>query len=181
MKYKIKKSQKDLQIKFLKIDKTFLSILLFISIVLYLILASEVYPVTEIMYDVKTYFKTPKNVDLESQIGIKVNLSGLEYNEQLKVKEILSQVNPLYLKEQESIHFVKDIDRHWDEFGGNNSKYIDGFNFKRGTIYVKHKSFLKSEMKDTICHELLHSYFFPGKVSHEIIYDLAKKGVCYKK
>ena len=120
-------------------------------------------------------------------------LSGLDYmnitfgegiNETMKDNfiEVLEDLNPLYLEKNKNITLTLNVSEYTD--CGDKETIFGGCNLGNGkSIIVKH-DFHEATLRDTICHELLHSYFnndWGDLINHKIIYDMAKKHVCFSR
>lgn len=110
-----------------------------------------------------------------------IDVSNLTTEEAEIALKITSEVNPLYLKGHESIAFVHNVEQVEEEVTGNefdkDGYMLLGFNYK-GRVYVGYSRDIH-EMRSTLCHEILHTYFKGGETTHEIIRDLEDKDVCY--
>lgn len=112
-----------------------------------------------------------------------LTFDGLNATEQSHVQDVLSQLEPEYeallrhvtvthnLTPYLQSHLLSDPDE--DEI-------TDGFNpaLSQGRIFVRYTD-SDAYLKEIICHEILHSTISSG--SHEIVYDLGRKHVCFKK
>ena len=114
---------------------------------------------------------------LEQEV-VYIQYDGLSPLEIDNVKGIIDSLNPLYLKGHKSITITDDIKKHQAKEGVPYNKSVGGFN-KGREIYIQNFKNLEW-MKNVICHEILHSYIRSGEIAHEVVYDLADKGVCYE-
>lgn len=107
---------------------------------------------------------------------IPISYDGLSFSEIDRVKEIINDLAPLYLKGHKSITITNDI-KKYQVMERIDNKSIGGFN-KGRDIYIQNSDNMEW-MKNVICHEILHSFIRSGELAHEVVYDLADKGVCY--
>lgn len=115
---------------------------------------------------------------IKSYRAPKVTYSDLNKSEINYAKKLMKKIDPIYLRGQEEIIFAKN------ETGCDGLTHNDcnGVNIMRGAkIYIEY-SF---DMKEVLCHELLHTYMFPATnfdndIVHDVVYDAGEKGVCYK-
>jgi len=109
-----------------------------------------------------------------TEINVDINVSELNEEEQEIAKDLIGGLDGRYLKLQRSIRFTRNLSQY-----RNMTKPLLGFNRKKGEIYIKYTT-RGNEMERTLCHELLHTYIFSNNETHEVVKDLAGKGVCYK-
>lgn len=109
------------------------------------------------------------------QENITINLTTLSPDEKKIAMGLIRDLNPLYMENQKLILFDKDIMPYY-----NNTKYKSLYGFhKGGKNYIRYSNSEK-RVRKTLCHELLHFHLFSNNLSHEVIGDLAEKGVCYE-
>ena len=110
---------------------------------------------------------------------INITYDGLNQNEIMFFESVFSQINPIYLYENEHIIVVKNISEYCDNCEGQNIN-------KGEKIVIKfHRN--EDYFKEIISHELLHTYikFETGSEDkdhplHRIVYDLGFKNVVFK-
>jgi len=114
--------------------------------------------------------------EILSEYNITLDILELETEDYKKLYVILEDIEPIYLNNQRSISFVDNIGESL-----NNSDYDSyyGLNVAKGDIYIKLNR-KWSGIKVTICHELLHTFYIRSDVTHDIIREQAKQGICYK-
>ena len=110
---------------------------------------------------------------------INITYDGLNQSEIMFFESVFSQINPIYLYENEQIIVVKNISEYCDNCEGQNIN-------KGEKIVIKfHRN--EDYFKEIISHELLHTYikFETGSEDkdhplHRIVYDLGFKNVVFK-
>ena len=119
-----------------------------------------------------------------SHKNITIKYDNLTEQEIDFTKSIIKDIKPDYLAYQRSITFTKEIDKECKSLT-KPFCVVHGYNDNLGNNYIL---FSRDEdtLRETLCHELLHTYFFPpssrdpkGDPLHQIVYELGKKGVCY--
>ena len=118
-------------------------------------------------------------------INYTLNTTELDISERVQIENIFSQINPLYLQGQRKLLFTKNITKYLSlsEITKNEREgYITmGFNYgyPKGNIIIE---YVKDEeiLKEFICHELLHTFMKLDDKTHEIVYDLGRKKVCFE-
>ncbi len=106
----------------------------------------------------------------------------------MEIKEIMSQVKPLYLNLQDEIVFDNSNASLGNGLNGINSgngkilviDYQTEYNDVNGTL--RNTEHNPKHLKYTICHELLHTYFttIDFDLEEEIVKDLASALICFK-
>lgn len=117
------------------------------------------------------------NYNSEENYNIsKIEYEGLNKAEKKNVNNILSEVDKIYFVYTKKIKFTNNITQYCDDCNGRN--YGDG-----NLVIVSYRDNLDG-VKRTLCHELIHSFVIKdndNSTGHNLVYDLAEKGVCYKK
>jgi len=116
---------------------------------------------------------------------VDINYHDLTSQEIKVVDYTLDRVNPLFFVYQTEINFAHNISDECKTKGGVYSG-CGGINI-HGTGVI-HVEWTEDEewLREVICHELLHTYFYPPKLNsesdplHAIIYFLGRQGVCYE-
>lgn len=99
--------------------------------------------------------------------------------EQIKETEkLISEIKPIYLTRQKSITFTSNLS-HYGVDTEKNGYEVLGYNGNRKIIILYSNN--TRQFRETICHELLHSYLYYDDLSHEVIYDLQEYEPCFKK
>ncbi len=115
-------------------------------------------------------------------------LTGREKNYSTK---LFNSLNPLYKNKLDRVIFTNNISKYGSRYaagcmrmyGGPNS--CGGANNLAGEIITKFDGVPFSYVKETFCHEILHGWIpiVSNNISmdsaHQIIRDMARKGVCY--
>jgi len=104
-----------------------------------------------------------------------IYFENITEEEQVEILEMLADVKPIYLKFQKSITFTRDVDPHYK----GNKTGILGLNRGRGEIFILYPQDT-TPLRESICHELSHSFYFSDETTHAIIYDLHKFQTCFK-
>ncbi len=125
-----------------------------------------------------TIFNSSEDGSYSYSYNFTLSYPDLNQEERSYVNAVFSQINPLYLTGHKEILIVRNMSEYCDDCAGVNY----GHGKKIVVLFRTDKSF-----KRTICHELFHTWFkrdFPDEKEihpeHQIIYDLADKGVCYE-
>jgi len=106
--------------------------------------------------------------------GVLINYDDLNDTDIKIATNIIDKLNAKYLKSQKLITFSYNISSFYGE-GYENS--VIGFN-RNNEVFVKFRN-NKIGVATTVCHELLHTYFNNDDASHEVLYDVASKSVCF--
>lgn len=155
-------------------------VLLMMTIILGLVFTTNIFfPIKDKEFLNYSYSNHSRNLSLEM-----LNFNILE---QKQLFEILSEIDEDYFYYNQKIIFIRDDNKFCEsKRNDNNSKSgCTGLNIGNGKeLIIEWTNNLESS-KITLCHELLHSYFWSrGKISedagHRIIDKLSRKGVCYE-
>lgn len=111
---------------------------------------------------------------------VEYDLSELNSSEQEKVLFLLSDLKPIFLKNQKKIVFTKNVSFRYLHEGGSyeTPSGLLGFNKNKGEIYVQYSEKIET-MRLVLCHELLHTYV-SGLYQEEIVSELEQYAPCYK-
>jgi hypothetical protein len=126
-----------------------------------------------------TIYSNPINLNKMPTKIADLNYLNLTKDETITFEKIFNQLNPLYLTGQGEIYVVKNISKWCND--------CNGANYGHGKkIYLQYNN-NDMQIKRTLCHELLHSFFYKNLGEsgeedpyHAIIYNLARKDVCYE-
>lgn len=162
---KFMKKNKSHQIKLLKTYVILLFFVINFSVFVLLFIAISSF------IDIRAY-KSIMHPELVNETQI--IFDGLTLQEQKNIKNMIMEINPLYSKLQHNITFTKNISKYYLK------EQLNGFNDGKGNSVIQYRDDLIAT-KITLCHELLHSYFKLDEASHDIIYSLSRKLVCYDK
>lgn len=118
--------------------------------------------------------------------NLEIKYNGLTLEEQHHAEEILSDLKPQYLNLQREIVITTNLEPYYNQlFMSEETKQkklnvLLGFNENgQGKVYVLYND-NDYELKRTICHELLHTYFYVNDDAHKIVYDVADYLPCFK-
>ena len=156
------------KVKFLKRWVLFYQSSIFLIFVMIFILLFLVYQV-ELSRIVEDFMEELSD---DGREDIPINLSELNEEEQKIAKALIDSTTDLYFNAQKSIMFTKNISKYRGE-----GRYPRGFN-RGGKIYMKYTGDI-AQMKKTLCHEFLHTFLYSDEYTHNVVRDLASKGVCY--
>jgi hypothetical protein len=152
-------------INFLYFSHFIILVLTIIFLLLLLLFSSPYSPI------IQEFFQVNNFTDVET-----INLTTAQIS---KINNHMSQLKPEYLKKQDKIIFVRDLENHC--YGGNSCEGLGGYNLGKGSKIVIEYTNYDYEMKMRICHELLHTYMDLGDITHEVVYDLGYQLPCFKK
>lgn len=144
-----------------KITIIFLIILfcLVVGLIVYLILDTPKY---------KLITENPKKTLL-------INYTNLNEEEKEIFNNVIEDVKKMYLVNNTNIKVQKGIIE--------GDLLMGGVNYGDGKLIVIQYSKSENNLRNTLCHELLHTYFCDeggNTIGHKIIYDLAEQEVCFK-
>lgn len=113
--------------------------------------------------------------------------NALTLQQKADILEIVGEINPLYLN-YDSVVFTNSITSEcMKQTACQISRTSDqnAIGYRLGdSVVIKLAS--KEQMRTVLCHEMLHGFFkdttnnYEGDIPHQVIRDLAEKGVCYK-
>lgn len=115
------------------------------------------------------------NLEL-NDTDIDVYFSELDSSEIDIATNLVRQVNPIYTLGTINITFVKNMTAGYNGEQTEEGMALIGWN-RGGEIYVLYKP---DKIRETLCHELLHSFIPLTNNNHKIVYDMGAKEVCYK-
>ena len=112
--------------------------------------------------------------------NVTIDFSDLN-EDQIKIAtKIVRSVKNQYLVKQKSITFTNNLSNYYNS--QENEEYegkLLGFNRLGGRNYVLYRD-NEIQLRNTLCHELLHTYLMRDELSHDIVYDLSSYLPCYK-
>jgi len=107
--------------------------------------------------------------------NVTINYDDLTPEETRIAENMISAIKPEYLAHQRSITFTHNLSKF------SNDEDVETY---AGYNYLGHNYILWSDwetsMKITVCHELLHTFMWRDELTHEVVYDLGEKLVCFK-
>lgn len=123
-------------------------------------------------------------------IGNSFDYSDLNQTDKDISKSLISNLKLEYLAGTKEIIFKYDISEEAkkiseEEIGRYYPELVVGVNsgeknlWKGSTIYIKFTGDVE-QMEETICHELLHNFFYSDSFSHNIIEDIDDYKTCFK-
>ena len=122
----------------------------------------------------------PSFYTTDSEIEAKVEFINMTDSQIHQARIVLKDLKANYLRMQNEIVISNDSD--FCDAETNHDCW--GVNINRGeSIYVEYEEDIDS-FKETLCHELLHTFIYPssnkeGDLLHAIIYDLGRMHVCF--
>lgn len=113
----------------------------------------------------------------------KIDVNNLNKEDRRTALNIVGLINPKYLQGTKEIYFDYDIMDDYIKLGNNYLEYTElhGFHIQKddeNKIFIQFDDYF--DMKDTLCHETLHSWFINTPTSHELIDNMVKRGICYE-
>lgn len=108
-----------------------------------------------------------------------IDVSELSVEDQIKALDLVRQIKPFYLTNQKKITFTYNISSKYEgQINLSRGEILLGLNKNKGEIFIEYSSSRES-IKETLCHELLHTYISSSSTSHLIVYDLGKYKTCF--
>lgn len=135
-------------------------------------------------YDEEEFKQFIKKINSEKNIEFDPGISELHKNE---IYEIFFDLESQFYDDLTTIYFTDDVEGFWDSTClGCAAAYSPSTN--KITVLTGQRYIDIESTRDSICHELLHAVFVfrnnekteQHKYTHDEIYLLANKGVCYK-
>lgn len=166
------------KIKFYFIINLVLSIELIILFILFLVFG----------YFYFLYY-SPLSLNLEQPYTlnqIEIQYVGLNYQQQTIAKNLIEQVDSIFLTKTKKIIFVKSMQDYCNQILHKKcDSDLAGFN-KGNLIVIEYHGQVST--KEIICHEFLHTFFINDgetngqlTLNHKLIYNLGEKQVCFPK
>lgn len=115
------------------------------------------------------------NVGNFEDLNITLEIDNLTIQEEEKIKKIMSNIKPIYLINQGKIIFTKNMNKYYSK-----CPRCRGVNIDNGqNIIIRYQEEMR--MKNTICHELLHTYFSGLRYDDEqsLVIDLSTYLPCF--
>lgn len=146
-------------------------VLLFLVLLMLLLVTSMI---AYFLYTELTY-----NYEVQNNNTLRVEFNNIPSIQQEEIGKIIKSIDSIYLEgtNRMIIESNRTILKDLCEKSTNEEKcdFIAGLNINKGqAIYIWNGS---NDLPKTICHELLHTNWVG---SHESVYALADKGVCFK-
>jgi len=103
---------------------------------------------------------------------IDIELHNLTAEEREITLKMINEIKPIYLKATRTIVISPDVIANDPQIAGQQTLGND-------IIVLKYDE-MTHRMRNTLCHELLHSFMLRDENTHEVIYDIAEYQPCFE-
>lgn len=110
--------------------------------------------------------------------------NDISIDEKGEILSLFKEIDPKYLINVNEIYITKNQTYISNYCVLKNARGCFQNELRRGkvenTIKLLYTPFYPSLFKEALCHEIVHSIVRSNENFHEIVYDMGRKGVCYK-